>query len=156
TDASMGREGHMREQEIVIRLRVPRWPRRRWLVGGAAAVMLTGAIAFAAVTWPSSHSAGTKLSGADLDAYLNDLNTRVAAMTTLPTWTALTGKNGWVSHGGGDYTPSYSKTPNGIVHLRGLFASGTFANGTIMATLPSGYHPASLMEFAMSAPPAAG
>lgn len=66
----------MSTREIVIRIQLPRAPRKRWLVGGGALVMLVGAIAYAAVTWPASHPTGTKLSGLDLDGYLNDLNNR--------------------------------------------------------------------------------
>lgn len=66
----------MSKREIVIRIQLPRVPRKRWLVGGGAAVMLAGVIAYAAVTWPAGHTAGQKLSAADLDGYLNDLNNR--------------------------------------------------------------------------------
>ena len=141
----------MSHREIVIRIQLPRAPRRRWLVAaGAFVVLVGGAMAVAAVTWPASHAVGSKLSGSDLDAYLNNLNTRVAALTpVVPTWTNLTLLNSWVPYPGYQVA-SYTKTPDGMVHLRGLVRGGTAAAGTPLATLPVGYRPALAFDFAVA------
>jgi hypothetical protein len=58
-------------------------------------------------------------------------------------WTPLTLGNGWVQYPGFS-TPSYIKTSDNVVMLKGLIKSGTTTNGTIInptAPLPVGYRP---------------
>ena len=144
------------KREIVIHIRLPRALRKRWLAASAAALLMAGAVAYAAATWPASHTSGTKISSSDIDGYLNDLNTRVSALSPIvPTWMPLTGANGWTSHGGGFGVPAAAKTPDGRVQLRGMFAGGTLTNGTPVTTLPAGFAPSSILEFPVDANPQA-
>jgi hypothetical protein len=66
----------MREREIVVRIRLPRLPRKRWLYTGAAAVLLVAGVAYAAVTWPAAYSSGQLLSASDISDRFNDLDSR--------------------------------------------------------------------------------
>jgi hypothetical protein len=55
-------------------------------------------------------------------------------------WTPLTYANGWSDYGPASYSPgAYTKTPDGIVHLRGLIRGG--AGLAIIANLPVGFRP---------------
>lgn len=67
----------MRERELVIRLRLPRWLRRRWSLAGAVAVVGFGAIVYAAV--PNVFSSGEPLSSAKINANFDSLDGRVTA-----------------------------------------------------------------------------
>ena len=60
---------------------------------------------------------------------------------TVPTFTPVTFTNGWANYfSGTEYGPvGYYKDSMGIVHLRGLAASGTI--GQNMFTLPAGFRP---------------
>jgi hypothetical protein len=64
----------MREREIVIRLKLPLMPRKRWLIGAAAVVTCFSAIAYAALVTFVSH---TTLTAADLNANFSNLDGRV-------------------------------------------------------------------------------
>ncbi len=68
----------MRDREIVIRLSLPGTPRKRWLLGGVAAFLAVGAIAYAAglVTF-TSH---TIITAADLNTNFTNLNGRVTTL----------------------------------------------------------------------------
>jgi len=57
-------------------------------------------------------------------------------------WTALTLKNSWVVYSATFTPPSYTKTADNVVTVRGLIKSGTVTAGTVLATLPPGYRPA--------------
>lgn len=62
-------------------------------------------------------------------------------------WTSLTLGNGWGSFGS-IYAPAqYYKDREGWVYLRGLVAGGTMTLGTVLATLPVGYRPATKQMF---------
>src|SRR4051794_11504349 len=114
----------MSNREIIIRIQLPRTLRKRWLIGGGVGVMLAGVVAYAAVTWPASHTPGTKISAADLDGYLNDLDSRIKGITAPRVFTALALQNGW-SASPLYNTPGYAKTADGFVHLRGNAKAGT-------------------------------
>lgn len=55
-------------------------------------------------------------------------------------WTAPTFENSWANFGGSYNTAGYFKDALGIVHLKGLIASGTLQQAAF--TLPAGYRPA--------------
>lgn len=55
------------------------------------------------------------------------------------TWTTLSLSNSWVSDGSN--TAQYRLDADGSVYLRGRIKDGTGTNGTVFATLPSGYRP---------------
>lgn len=70
-----------------------------------------------------------------------------AALVPEP-WQTLSLQNGWVARGG-YYTPSYRREPGELVRLVGGMIDGTNDNGTIIATLPAGYRPASDQPLAL-------
>lgn len=55
------------------------------------------------------------------------------------TWQTLTLQNGWTARGSSFATPGYRLMPDGTVLLRGQMAGGTVTDGTVIATLPTGY-----------------
>lgn len=57
------------------------------------------------------------------------------------TWNNMTLQSGWVAFGGAYSTPQFTKTSDGVVHLKGLITGGTNADGTLLVTLPAGYRP---------------
>jgi hypothetical protein len=65
------------------------------------------------------------------------------------TWTNATYNNGWTSYGQGYAPAGYWKSPDGVVHLRGLVMGGGVGGGganrldsdLAIFTLPSGYRP---------------
>jgi hypothetical protein len=147
----------MSKREIVFRIQVPHVPKKRWLIAGGSASLLVGVFAYAATTWPANFMTGQPISSGDLKFYLNDLNTRVTAITAAPTFAPLTLLNSWVPDTPPYYPPGYTKTADGFVHLHGLAKSGATANGTALANpLPSGYRPASTLEFAIPGATAGG
>lgn len=82
------------------------------------------------------------------NSYLS-LNTIFVPSSMTASWSSLSLQNGWVSYGSAYATPSYSKTSDGVVQLRGLMKSGTITQSTwtTIATLPAGFRPASRMIF---------
>jgi hypothetical protein len=123
----------MREREIIISLRLPATPRKRWLVAAATALLGVGVLAYAAA--PNTFSSGQVLSSAQLNAnfassgYLATLtdgpasvssSTGATSPTTLPNWAALQ----WTPPG----TPPVYKTYLLHVHVMGVYDS-TIGNG---------------------------
>lgn len=82
----------------------------------------------------------------DLDARLLDAAPAPIAPPLEP-WNAPTLANGWANFGGGFNPAGYWKDPAGVVHLRGLLASGTLNGAAAMFTLPAGYRPANTEMF---------
>jgi hypothetical protein len=70
----------MREREIIIRFRLPRSPRARWLIGGATALLLTGALVYAAV--PNMFNAGDPLSATKIMGNFNYLDNRITSLAS--------------------------------------------------------------------------
>lgn len=64
----------------------------------------------------------------------------------VPPWIAPTFTDTWVNYGGVYETVAYMRTPDQIVHLRGLMKDGTIGNSAF--TLPAGYRPANSEAFA--------
>jgi len=62
-------------------------------------------------------------------------------------WTTLTLQNSWVFYGGIYATPQYTKSPDGLVSLKGLIKSGVVTAGTVIAQLPVGYRPLARVLF---------
>ncbi len=62
---------------------------------------------------------------------------QVNALLTPPAFTAPTLLNSWANYGSGYSTAGYYKDAMGIVHLRGVVASGS----STIFTLPAGYRP---------------
>jgi hypothetical protein len=92
----------------------------------------------------SSKSFTTKVTGETFMAsYVNDMQTEVTAIETdllaAKSWTAPTLTNSWANYGSGYNPAGYRKTTDGMVHVRGLIASGTMAVAAF--TLPTGYRP---------------
>lgn len=68
-----------------------------------------------------------------------------------PVWNDLVLQNGWVSYNlrqvSDEYTlPQYTKR-GGIVQLKGLIIGGTATSGTVIANLPAGFRPDTVMVF---------
>ena len=55
--------------------------------------------------------------------------------------------NGWTAYGTFYATPQYTKSPDGIVTIKGLIKGGTATNLTWMAKLPPGYRPKKTLAF---------
>lgn len=53
-------------------------------------------------------------------------------------------QNSWTPYNG-FATPGYIKTSGGVVFLKGLIQNGTLTNGTVVANLPPGYRPSSIV-----------
>lgn len=56
-------------------------------------------------------------------------------------WSNIPLQNGWVTYGGIYATPQYTKTSDGVVHLKGLVRLGTVTSGTVIGSLPAGFRP---------------
>lgn len=123
----------MREREIVIRIKLPESPRKRWLLGGIVAILGLSAVAYAAFPTPPypvpAFSSGSPLSSSMASGYINGLDSRVGSLEAgakalavvvnsdgtllrqIGTWVASTTRNGV-----GDYTinlasGTFSATP---------------------------------------------
>lgn len=57
-------------------------------------------------------------------------------------WASLTLAASWVAYGSGYGSPRYRRK-NGRVQVEGLIKSGTTTAGTVIATLPASFRPAS-------------
>jgi hypothetical protein len=68
----------MREREIVIRLKVPRSPRARWLFSISGVLVTLGAFAYAADFTPFGN--GESLTSSKMNANFKDLQDRLAAL----------------------------------------------------------------------------
>lgn len=55
--------------------------------------------------------------------------------------------NNWVTYGGTQTVPQYTKAADGIVTLKGLIKNGTTTDLTYMAKLPPGYRPLKTLAF---------
>lgn len=72
------------------------------------------------------------------------------AVTITPgSWIAPTLLNSWVNFSG-THTAGYRKT-NGLVEVRGTIKDGTATDTTTLFNLPSGYRPATDLNFAVAA-----
>lgn len=80
---------------------------------------------------------GILAKGDGIGAYSINLNYLPRTYTN---WTNLPLTASWVHYGAGFSTPQYTKTSDGVVHLKGLVRSGGL--GVAMANLPPGYRPA--------------
>ncbi len=66
-------------------------------------------------------------------------------------WASLVLQNNWTAYNSGYATPSYIKTSDGVVVLKGLIKNtGSPTDGQIIATLPEGYRPSGALIFAAS------
>jgi len=61
--------------------------------------------------------------------------------TAAVTWSNLALQNSWANTGGVYATAQYTKTNDGVVHLKGTIRNGATASGTLIATLPAGFTP---------------
>ncbi len=62
------------------------------------------------------------------------------------TWNALTLQSGWIAYPG-FATPSYAKTSDGMVSVKGLMYGGNTTAGLAIANLPAGYRPKEMHIF---------
>lgn len=84
-------------------------------------------------------------------ATLSSLGLRIPSSGPL-VWTNATLLNAWVAFNAATYhTAGYTKTPDGLVQLRGLIKDGTASAGTTLFTLPVGYRPSKILTFAIQA-----
>jgi len=60
-------------------------------------------------------------------------------------------QNSWTHYGTPFATPGYIKTSGGVVFLKGLLRGGTTTSGTIVAKLPAGYRPNSIVTVPVTA-----
>jgi hypothetical protein len=71
--------------------------------------------------------------------------TRANSLPAL-TWTSLTLQNGWANYSSNLFGPpglQYTKDAEGFVHLRGTVSGTGATNGSVIATLPTGFIPPS-------------
>jgi hypothetical protein len=62
---------------------------------------------------------------------------------TFNSWTNLPLTSGWIAFDAANYSPpTYTKSADGIVTVRGLIKNGAYSTGSLIATLPPGYRPA--------------
>jgi hypothetical protein len=101
----------MREKEIIIRLRFPPAPRKRWLVGGVAALICVSASVYAAL---STFTAGQPLKAADLNANFNQLSAHMHPIAIGVTSQQFVGLAS-----GGAVTTSCAPCPNGSIAIGG-------------------------------------
>jgi len=73
-----------------------------------------------------------------------------------PVWNDLPIVAGWVNFDDSAVPASYSKDDFGKVHIRGVIKSGTVTDGTVIATLPSGYRPCADTSYPIADPGASG
>lgn len=108
--------------------------------------MATRTNAFAGIGITTTPSVVAKLPITNTYYSLNTIYLPSAVSTT---WTNLTLQNSWVSYGGTYAAPSYTKTSDGVVHLRGLMKSGTVTQSgwTVLSNLPAGFRPKNRMIF---------
>lgn len=92
----------------------------------------------------------------DSSAALAEANKIIAtkAASALDAWTTPTLLNSWVNFGGGFFNAGFYKDPFGIVHLRGVIASGVLAQAAFV--LPAGYIPTSTVMVGVNSNDAMG
>ena len=67
--------------------------------------------------------------------------------STYSSWNNLTLQNPWVNYGGAWATAQYTKSPDGLVTVKGLIRFGATTNGTVVGNLPAGYRPSKRLLF---------
>jgi hypothetical protein len=60
-------------------------------------------------------------------------------------------QGGWAPYGSPFATPGYVKTSGGVVMMKGLLRGGTTTSGTVVANLPAGYRPSSVVTIPVTA-----
>lgn len=83
---------------------------------------------------------GVMATGTGSPSYLS-INMSYIPTGASVTWANLALQNSWVNYGGIYSTAQYTKTSDGVVHLKGLIRNGTTPYGTLLATLPAGFRP---------------
>lgn len=102
----------MREREIVLRLRLPRSPRTRWLLTAAAVLLFGSAIVYAAAL--KTFTAGQPLKAADLTANFNQISTH-----THPVSVGLTNQVSVALANGPAVTTACAVCPGGSIAVGG-------------------------------------
>ncbi len=69
------------------------------------------------------------------------INTSYMPNAASVTWSNLTLGNSWANYGAPYGSAQYTKTSDGIVHLKGLIRNGTNTYDSVIATLPAGFRP---------------
>jgi hypothetical protein len=134
----------MREKQIVIR--IPNWPRRRWLLVIGLVVLALGAAARAFNPFTLTDPvAGTPVSSSDIKANyqaIRDKITELQNAITVENWQPASLLNGWKAYGAVDgwSAAAFYKDPFGVVHFKGL-VDGKTATNQLMFNLPVGYRP---------------
>jgi hypothetical protein len=78
--------------------------------------------------------------GTGASAWLS-INTSYMPNASSTTWSNLSFTNSWSNYGSPYASGQYTKTSDGIVHLKGLIRLGTNTYDTPIATLPAGFRP---------------
>ncbi len=139
----------MRQHEIVIRLRLPDSPQKRWLLAGIVTMVGVGAIAYAAV--PNSFSPNTPISSKSVNDNFTYLDNRITTATNVEPTHTVTPINDWSNVDPAKYSSfGYFKDPLGIVHLRGFVKESPNSSHLAIYALPSTYRPASQLIFGAS------
>jgi len=82
-----------------------------------------------------------------LQAAINTLTASVTSLTqqnTLSAWQTIPLQSGWVAAAG---TTAQFRIDRRRVQLKGSISGGTYANGTVIATLPAGFRPQEKSRF---------
>jgi hypothetical protein len=83
----------------------------------------------------------------NVDVTDNSTDPTVILPTKFMMWSGITLQSGWTSFGAPYFSAQYAKDSSGFVHFRGTIGGGTFTYPTIIGSVPSGYRPASNMQF---------
>jgi hypothetical protein len=89
--------------------------------------------------WIRTGLSGTPI-GALIVSPVGDLS--ILGSITQSSWAAVTLSGGWSNVGGGFPNLQYRRDKQGRVQVRGSITGGTATDGTVIATLPSGFRPA--------------
>jgi hypothetical protein len=137
----------MREREIVIRLKFPGSPPKRWLVVAAGVVVCLGVVAYGALPHDFTNPANQTLSSQKMMDNFNNLDGRVSKFENIDlTYIAVTPSNSWVNDNPNESQFGFFKDPFGTVHVRGTLHDSK--PGETIYTLPAGYRPSKLLIFA--------
>jgi microcystin-dependent protein len=116
----------MREHEIIIRFKLPRSSRTRWVLSSIAGLLIIGSVAYAAA--PNTFSPGDPLSSSKLNANFSALDGRIAALEV-----AVTIPPGTIASYAGSVVPSGWLLCDGTeinrTQYAALFAAISIAHG---------------------------
>ncbi|MGH7218361.1 MAG: PulJ/GspJ family protein [Candidatus Microsaccharimonas sp.] len=89
----------------------------------------------------ANSSPSTLITRSAVSAGWLSINTSYMPNAAGATWSNLALGNSWANYGSPYGSAQYTKTSDGIVHLKGLIRNGTNTYDTTIATLPAGFRP---------------